>query len=223
MKKQRVGAAAGWGGGMFHGKPILGIVGGIGSGKSFVAGLFGELGAVVIDSDKLVHAAYARPEIRAVLRDWWGDAVFLPGGELNRRAVAARIFGNDAQRLRLERFIHPIVTEDRDRMMAAEAATPGNIAFVWDTPLLLETGANDRCDAVVFVDTPLEVRTGRVATRGWTTADLAARENLQLPLDKKRLLADYVVSNAADAKFAREQVSTILSSIIAKVNAARMR
>ena len=208
---------------MFHGKPILGIIGGIGSGKSYVAGLFGELGAVVIDSDRLVHAAYARPEIRAVLRQRWGDAVFAADGSLDRKAVARRVFRDDGERMWLEGFIHPIVTDDRDRIMAAEAGKPAVGAFVWDTPLLMETRANERCDAVVFVDTPLPVRLARVAGRGWSQSDLLTRENLQMPLDKKRLLADYVISNAADEKSAREQASAVLSSIKAKCDAAQSR
>ena len=208
---------------MFHGKPIIGIIGGIGSGKSFVAGLFGELGCVVIDSDRLVHAAYARPDIKAVLRERWGDEIFSTDGSLNRRAVAKRVFGNEAERQWLEGFIHPVVTADRDRIMAAEVAKPGVIGFVWDTPLLMETGANEQCDAVVFIDVPLPVRLARVASRGWTESDLLTREKLQMPLDKKRSVADYVLSNAADEKSAREQASTILSSIIASCGAAQRR
>jgi len=208
---------------MFHGKPIIGIIGGIGSGESYVAGLFGELGCVVIDSDRLVHAAYARPEIKAVLRERWGDDIFNADGSLNRRAVAKRVFRNDAEREWLENFIHPVVTADRDQIMATEVAKPWVKAFIWDTPLLLETGMNERCDAVVFVDVPLPVRLTRVADRGWTEIDLSTREKLQMPLDKKRSLADYVLSNAADEKSAREQAAAILSSIIASCETAQRR
>jgi len=72
---------------VYAGKPIIGIAGGIGSGKSFVAGLFAEMGARVVDSDALVRAAYQDPRVKDVLRGWWGDDAFGPGGEINRAAV----------------------------------------------------------------------------------------------------------------------------------------
>ncbi len=161
---------------MFAGKPVIGIVGGIGSGKSFVAGLFGELGCLVINSDEQVKRAYHDPTVKQTLRDWWGDEAFGPGGELNRRFVAAKIFGNPAERQRLEELIHPLVHLARQWEMAAAANNPKYTAFVWDTPLLFETELNRECDAVVFIESPLEARQERVwASRGWDGAELARR------------------------------------------------
>ncbi|MGC4030599.1 MAG: dephospho-CoA kinase [Tepidisphaeraceae bacterium] len=199
---------------MFGGKPIIGILGGIGSGKSFVSACFGELGACVINADELVHQAYADDAVKAVLKDWWGDAVFHADGTVNRRAIAAKVFTDSAERERLEQLVHPKVFESRDRLMTDKSADPAVKAFVWDTPLLVETGGHVRCDALVFVDVPLEVRLKRVAARGWDAAELARREKLQLPLDKKRLLADYVISNAAEADATREQVCRVFSLIL---------
>lgn len=199
---------------MFGGKLIIGILGGIGSGKSFVSGCFGELGACVINADELVHRAYTDEAVKAVLKDWWGEGVFHADGTTNRRAIAAKVFTNPAERQKLEHLIHPRVFEARDRLMAAEATDPAVLAFVWDTPLLIETGGHTRCDALVFVDVPLDVRLKRVAGRGWDATELARREKLQLPLDKKRLLADYVVSNAAEADATREQVRRVFSLIL---------
>ena len=204
---------------MFHGKPILGILGGIGSGKSFVAGCFGELGACVIDADRLVHLAYTRDDVKQTLRQWWGDAVLNADGTVNRRAIAAKVFRDDAERKRLEALVHPLVFAERNRLMAERAADPAVTAFVWDTPLLVETGGHTQCDALVFVDVPLADRQARVAARGWDAAELARRENLQTPLDKKRRLADYVISNAADAAAAREQVRRVFPLIKSRVDA----
>lgn len=202
---------------MFAGKPIIGIVGGIGSGKSHVARLFGELGCLVIDSDAQVRDAYRDPGVRATLRQWWGDGVFRLDGSIDRSAIAARVFSHPGERRRLEELIHPMVHAARERAMAAAADDPEVVAFVWDTPLLIETGLDRECDAVVFVDAPLEVRLARVAaSRGWDAAELARRENSQHPLDTKREISDYLVRNTADAGTdVRGQVREVLSRILA--------
>ena len=197
---------------MFNGKPIIGIAGGIGSGKSFVARLFGEMGCAVISSDDLVHAAYADEQVKQTVRQWWGDGVVQPDGNVDRRAIGRIVFADAAQRQRLEGLLHPIV--DRIRTTQMSAAPPATAAFVWDSPLLFETGLNRRCDAVVFVEADPAVRLVRVARRGWDAAEMAKREKNQWPLDKKRALADYALDNTADAAQTRDHVSRLLSRIL---------
>ncbi len=202
---------------MYQGRPIIGIAGGIGSGKSFAARLLGDMGCYVIDSDAQVRQAYLDPLVRDQLREWWGDEVFTTAGAVDRSAVARRIFPSPAERNRLEGLIHPWVMAARDREMALRAAEPGVVAFVWDTPLLFEKGLNRACDCVVFVDADMPLRQARVAAeRGWDTAELTRRENLQWTLDKKREIADYVVKNTADAGDLRGQLRDVLSRILTK-------
>ena len=216
---------------MYANKPIIGIAGGIGSGKSFIAKLFGEFGALVISSDDQVTDAYRDPQVRAALRSWWGDDVIRADGEINRRLIGGKIFADRAERRRLEELLHPRVTAARERAMAAAVAeNPGGVvAFVWDTPLLFEVGLNTGCDAVVFVDAPQDLRLSRVRrSRGWDAAELAGRENLQWPLDRKRHLSDDVVTNTADvgegsasptgADPLRNQVRQVLSRILARTS-----
>jgi len=202
---------------MFAGKPVIGIAGGIGSGKSFIANLFADEGCLVIDSDRQVTEAHSDEEVRRTLRGWWGDHVIGPDGQINRRFIGAKVFGDPAERQRLEALIHPRVNAARARAMEQSAGDARIRAFVWDTPLLFETGLNRQCDAVVFVDASLEDRQRRVAQgRGWDAAELARRENSQWPLDRKREIADHVVRNTADAGFARDQVQDVLSRILAQ-------
>jgi dephospho-CoA kinase len=196
-------------------KPIIGIAGGIGSGKSFVAQLFGELGCLVISSDDQVREAYRDSTVIATLRRWWGDEVLTLAGEVNKRVIAAKVFGQPAERERLEKLLHPMVNQARERLMETAASDPTVPAYVWDTPLLFETGLNAKCDAVVFVDAPQAVRLARVtASRGWDAGELTRRENSQMPLDTKRNLSQYVVENTADADAVRGQVRAVLSRIL---------
>lgn len=197
---------------MFAGKPIIGIVGGIGSGKSFIADLFAERGCLVVKADDLVHQAYQDPMLKETLRSWWGDDAIAADGSVDRKAIAKRIFENPQERKRLEQLVHPLVFAARDRMMSQ---APDAVAFVWDTPLLFETGLDRFCDSIVFVDAPEQVRQDRVSRlRGWEARELVRREKAQLPLDKKRSLAHHVVQNTADAAFARRQVEDVLSQIL---------
>jgi len=203
---------------MFEGKPIIGLAGGIGSGKSYVAGLLAELGCGVIDSDAQVREVYRDPEVLKTIRSWWGDKVVTLDGQADRRAIAAQVFANPADRERLEGLIHPRVNALREGQMKDLANDSKIVAFVWDTPLLFEAGLSDRCDAVIFVDTPIEERLRRVAgSRGWDAAELQRRENLQWPLDRKRKISDDIVQNTADAGDIRSQVRGVLSRVLARV------
>jgi dephospho-CoA kinase len=199
---------------VFAGKPIIGIAGGIGSGKSRVADWFGELGCLVIHSDEQVKIAYKNPEVRRTLKEWWGDAVLAGSGEVDRKAVAARIFSDSEARRRLEALLHPLVAQERNRLMAAAAKDAQVPAYVWDTPLLFEAGLHGQCDTVVFVQAPLALRQARARqSRGWDESELTRRENLQWPLDRKREISEYVIDNTADADYARGQVEEVLSRI----------
>src|SRR5438874_7434864 len=200
---------------MVSGKPIIGIADGIGSGKSLVATLLSEMSCLVINSDEMVRQAYKDNTVKQTLRQWWGKLVFDPSGEVDRSAVARKIFTMPSEKQRLERLIHPIVNERRKVVMNQAAADPKIVAFVWDTPLLFETELNKLCDAVVFVDAPVETRVQRLKeTRAWDQAELERRENSQLPLDKKKEMSQYVIANAADVDQVRGQVREVLSRVL---------
>ena len=192
--------------------PVIGLAGGIGAGKSAVARVMAELGCVVSDSDALARAALERDDVRAQLVSWWGDGVVGVDGTVDRGAVARIVFGDEAERLRLEALVHPLVRVSRgEAIERAEAA--GARAFVIDAPLLFEAGLDAECDVVVFVDAPRAVRLARVRQhRGWDEAELARRESAQLGNDEKRRRADVVVAIGEDAGLA-SRVGALLDGI----------
>jgi dephospho-CoA kinase len=201
---------------VFLGKPIIGIAGGIGSGKSFIAQLFANEGCLVLNADDQVRTLYADPTIKQTLRTWWGDQVFNSQGDLDRRAIAHIIFADSEEKKRLESLLHPKVDQLRIAAMQAAAADSQVLAFVWDIPLLFEVDLHLRCDAIVFVDAPDTQRLERVRkTRGWDENELRRREKLQLPLDNKRRMSNYILKNTADVGFAQRQVRDVLSKILA--------
>jgi dephospho-CoA kinase len=196
-------------------KPVIGLAGGIGSGKSTVARLFGALSCLVIDSDALSHEALQTPLVKQELRAWLGETVFDPDGSVNRKRVAAKVFAEPAAAQRLAGLIHPEVARKREQFTAEAMANPAIKAVIWDSPLLFEAGLNLQCDAVVFVHVPRESRINRLAAgRGWDAQELDKRENLQFSLDKKGELADYCIDNSGDEASTLRQVRHVLSQIL---------
>jgi dephospho-CoA kinase len=194
--------------------PVIGLVGGIGSGKSTVAGIMRELGCVVADSDDYARKALREPAIRDRIVEWWGKDVLDPKTrEVDRRKLASIVFADPAQRRRLEGLTHPWIEARRRELFAS--APQGTKALVIDAPLLLEAGLDRECDAIIFIDTPAELRAKRVAsTRGWSEEQLHAREKAQMPLDEKRRIADHVLVNGGDLKHLRDAVARTLEQIV---------
>lgn len=194
--------------------PIIGLCGGIGSGKSAAARAFERLGCVVIDSDREARAVLDRPEVREELVRWWGPGILGADGRVHRPAVADRVFSDPAERHRLESLVHPLVRARRADL-AARAASTGAAGVVVDAPLLFEAGVDSECDAVVFIDTPRDVRLARVmATRGWTEAELDRREASQWPLEEKRARSSHVVRNTGDLAELERKVGAAFSAIV---------
>lgn len=185
---------------------VIGLVGGIGAGKSAVAGILANLGCLVIDSDKDAKAALDRPEVRDRLVRWWGSRVLDASGRVDRKVVAQIVFSDPTQRTRLEEVVHPLVKARRADLIerAAAECRPG---VVIDAPLLFEAASDRECDIVMFVDAPLQLRQARVSSRGWDVAELNRREQAQLPLDEKRRRSHVIVMNDSDLQVLEQRVT----------------
>lgn len=183
--------------------PIIGIVGGIGSGKSAAARAFAGLGCIVSDSDALAHAALRDPPIRAAIAKRFGPEVLGGDGQVSRKVLGRIVFADERARRDLEAMVHPWINSERER--AFSLAAPTTRACVIDAPLLLEAGLAPLCDAIVFIDAPPERRLERSSARGWDEAEFRRREAAQWPLERKRAAATHVIVNDGDlGKLARE-------------------
>lgn len=192
---------------------ILGIAGGVGSGKSAVARILGELGFVVSDSDAGARAVLERADVIEELVAAFGPGVLDGDGRPDRRAIADAVFGDAAKRTKLESIVHPRLHQERAELVrAAHARNAAGVVI--DAPLLFEAGVDAECDAVFFVDTPREIRLRRVAEgRGWSEAELDRREAAQMPLDEKRRRSHAVVVNDGDLASLRTRVLSALEAI----------
>jgi len=204
--------------------PVIGIAGGIGAGKSIVARGLQDLGCLVIDSDAVAHEVIQRPQVKRDLVAWWGSGILRENGTVDRREVARHVFGRPDEVQRLNNLLHPLVAAERDRVMAEAAGNAQIAGVVWDTPLLFEVGWDRLCDAVIFVKVPYKQRLHRVhESRGWDRAELDKRENLQMPLDKKENLADYVLDNSGEVITSLRQLRDFFSQIQAKKQSSANR
>jgi dephospho-CoA kinase len=191
---------------------IIGLLGGIASGKSLVAELFCRLGAGLLDGDRAGHEVLLLPEVQQLVRERWGDAVFDPDGHVDRKALGRIVFEpSDTGRRALEyleKITHPRIG-DRLRQQAADLADAGRTIAVLDAPVMLKAGWDTFCDHIVFVEAPEEVRRARATARGWRQEDIAAREAVQEPLATKRQHADFVIDNSGSRDQTLAQVERL--------------
>lgn len=171
----------------------IGLTGGIGSGKSTVAALLVERGAVLVDADVLAREVVApgTPGLAAVVAAF-GPGVVGPDGSLDRPALAAVVFADPEQRARLDAVVHPLV---RARAAELVAQAPADAVVVQDVPLLVETGQAGSYDLVVVVQASLPVRLARLEQRGMTEADARARIAGQATDDQRAAAADVLLHN----------------------------
>ena len=196
-------------------KPVIGLIGGIGSGKSTVAEAFARRGAKVIVGDALGHEALRQPEIKAKLVERWGPEVLDADGEVNRRRVAGIVFAKTPRardELRaLESLVFPWIERRAREEIAAARDDPAFRLVVLDAAVMLEAGWDRVCDRLVYVHAPREVRLGRLAAgRGWSAKDVEEREAAQLSLTEKATRADDAVDNSGSPGEVQRQVDDLL-------------
>ncbi|MCF4150270.1 dephospho-CoA kinase [Dethiosulfovibrio sp. F2B] len=169
---------------------VLGITGDIGAGKSTVASILGNMGARVIDADQIVRRLWNHRELVDAARDRWGDTVLNEDGKISPSAVAERFFGEETEYRWLCRLIHPMV---RSEMASGLSAERGWV--VVEIPLLFESDVPYWCDMTLYVTASPENRVARNSLRGLNGDELDRREKFLTPSEKKKSMADLVISN----------------------------
>ena len=200
--------------GKVRNKPIIGILGGIASGKSTVASIFAELGCKVIDADKIAHESLEQKNIKKKIVDQFGKNVLDSAGTVDHKKLARIVF-SDAERLStLTGIIHPLVIEQTEELIGQYNRQNQIKAIVLDMPLLVEIGWAKRCDRLIFVDSSEKKRLDRAKKLGYDKKQIEIRENYQISLDNKVALADNVVENNSDFSALVRQIADILSDIM---------
>ena len=188
---------------------VVGLTGGIASGKSFVAQCLEELGAQRIDADRVAHEVLQDENVIGKIVDHWGEELLCDDGQINRKQLAEVVFGgsDDSELDRLESFVHPEIRDRIYREMESVKASAKVDLLILDIPLLFESNYDEHCDFVIFVDANQEVRMQRAKLRGWDKYELAKRESRQLPIDEKKRRSNVVIDNSGSKEATARQLA----------------
>jgi dephospho-CoA kinase len=201
---------------------VVGLTGGIASGKSTVSLMFREAGIPVICADELAHEV-VKPGSDALdkIRQTFGEEFIDSEGNLNRAAMARLVFKDKDKRKNLESIIHPRVAAEQGKLIRQFAVQGHNIVVV-DVPLLYESGLEESFDMILVAYVPPEVQIQRLIARDKVTnKEARSRLDAQLPIDKKKKLAGRIIDNTGSVEHTREQVLRIIKELRALAESGR--
>lgn len=198
---------------------VVGIVGGVASGKSEVTRHLQHLGAQVIHADTIGHEVLREAEVIEILRKQFGDQILnTDTGQIERSKVAGIVFGDEPTAISNRRFLESVthlrIRERIRESLNAALANPDLKVVVLDVPLLIESGWIDSCDRVLFVDSPLDMRRARARQRGWSETQFDAREASQVDIEKKRDAATDCLDNSGSLERLRGNIEAWWKSIV---------
>lgn len=199
-------------------KKIIGILGGIGSGKSTVAAELAKLGCAVIDADEIAHELLEEAGVKEKIIGCFGDSILDCSGRIDRKKLAQMAFADRKQSASLNNIIHPGVLARTEELIEQYNKESQVKAIVLDMPLLVEVGWERRCDRLIFVDCKKTLRAVRAEKMGINENELKIRENFQISLDSKAEVSDNRVDNNSDVAALAKQVAEIFSGIVSEDN-----
>jgi dephospho-CoA kinase len=190
---------------------LIGVLGGIASGKSEVSAALERLGARRLDADRIGHEVLEDSDVKAALGQRWGAAIFDAQWRVDRRRIAAIVFAapprGPAELSFLEQWTHPRIGQRLRDQLATWSRTQQVRVAVLDAPVMLKTGWAALCDQLLYVDAPHAQRLERARRRGWSEAEFDAREAAQEALDVKRSQADVIIDNSSALEYTFAQVN----------------
>lgn len=197
--------------------PVIGILGGIGSGKSSIVRRIRDWNLQFIDADRIGHDLLQDSTVQRQLRQHFGNSIFSSPDIIDRKKLAVQVFGSSprhAERLQiLNSILHPAIRKEIEHQI--ESAEDSIDAIILDAALLLEGGWDKVCRHLIFIDTPQPLRQQRVLeNRGWSVEEHTKRETAQWPVELKLKRADFVVDNSGTVENATRQMKQILQAIL---------
>jgi dephospho-CoA kinase len=203
---------------------ILGVVGGIASGKSFVSNSLQQLGASVLDADRMGHLVLLEPEVQDALLKRWGAEILASDGRIDRKAIARIVFDPSERGIHALRFLeqltHPRIGRLLDERLEQLRQLNRFPIVVLDAPVMFKAGWDRKCDRIVFVEAPEELRLKRATLRGWTEADFRDRERRQESMEQKRQRADFVIDNSGTPQQTLQQVRVLWDKLLSPTEPA---
>jgi len=194
---------------------LVGLTGGVACGKSSVARLFQDCGAILIDADVLARTVVERgkPALKDIARVF-GKKSLLPDGTLNRPALAKIVFGSPAKLKKLNAIVHPRVAREQARMTREIANQEPRAVVIYDAPVLIEAGAHKRMDKIVVVSADEKTQIKRLHNRSHLSKTEALRRiKSQMPLAKKTAMADYVIDGTLSFEQTKHEVQRIFAEL----------
>lgn len=195
---------------------LVGLTGGIGSGKSTVSAALAERGAIVIDADELAHEVVkpGKPAWREIVNTF-GKTVLNADRTLNRQALGVIVFRHSAKRRRLERIIHPRVAREQQRLTKQAARKNPDAVVIYDVPLLFEAGIDKRVDRTIVVTANRETQIARLKTRNsLSRTEAIQRIRSQMPLSKKIRLANIEIDGTLPPRQAMQSIRRIYFDLL---------
>jgi dephospho-CoA kinase len=195
--------------------PIIGLLGGVGAGKTTVARAFAARGCAVISADEINHNLLAQDDVIAHLKETFGDDIITIDGKIDRPRLGDIVFSDDAKRIILNDYLHPIICQQALEQIGIAQGNKDCKAIILDIPLLLEVGHEKWCNTLIYIEVTEEIRHQRLLQRsGWNIQKIKNIENSQFTLDKKEKLSDHNLCNSFGLPELGSQVDKKLSLII---------
>ena len=202
---------------------LVGLTGGIATGKSTVSTMFGHLSAKVVDADLLAREVVmpGQPALAEIVSEF-GAGVLQPDGHLDRRKLGAIVFSDPERRKRLEQITHPAIYTRQQRVLSVYEEEAFEGVVLWDAAVLIESGGHKRMDKLVVVLTDPETELARLKARdGMDEEEARGRIAAQMPVADKAKLADYVIDNSGTRAETERQVREVYGKLVADLKAAR--
>jgi dephospho-CoA kinase len=194
---------------------LVGLTGGVACGKSSVARLFQDCGAILIDADVLARAVVepGKPAFKAIVKAF-GNKVLAADGTLNRAALATLVFRSPAKLKTLNAIVHPRVAREQAKLVRAIHAQEPEAVIIYDAPVLFEAGAHRRMDKIIVVSADEQTQITRLRNRNHLSkAEALRRIRSQIPLERKIKLADYVIDGTLSYEQTKHEVERIFAEL----------